>query len=96
MMIRHILVVTISVMLIVTILITSGCKEGPGTESVNDSLQNKQEMYLNRCCTMKNNLQFRVSAELKNILGRDLITSPDIAIYKVLSIDLLLISIYLI
>lgn len=42
-MIRHILVVTISVMLIVTILITSGCKEGPGTESVNDSLQNKQE-----------------------------------------------------
>ena len=46
MMIRHILVVTISVMLIVTILITSGCKEGPGTESVNDSLQNKQEETL--------------------------------------------------
>lgn len=45
-MIRHILVVTISVMLIVTILITSGCKEGPGTESVNDSLQNKQEETL--------------------------------------------------
>lgn len=34
---------------------------------------------------MKDNLQFRVSAELKNILGRDLITSPDIAIYKVVS-----------
>ncbi len=31
---------------------------------------------------MKDNLQFRVSAELKNILGRDLITSPDIAILE--------------
>ena len=39
-------------------------------------------MYSNRCCSMKDNLQFRVSAELKNILGRDLITSPDIAILE--------------
>ncbi len=31
---------------------------------------------------MKDNLQFRVSTELKNILGRDLITSPDIAILE--------------
>ena len=31
---------------------------------------------------MKDDLQFRVSAELKNILGRDLITSPDIAILE--------------
>lgn len=31
---------------------------------------------------MRDNLQFRVSAELKNILGRDLITSPDIAILE--------------
>lgn len=31
---------------------------------------------------MKDNLRFRVSAELKNILGRDLITSPDIAILE--------------
>ena len=31
---------------------------------------------------MEDNLQFRVSAELKNILGRDLITSPDIAILE--------------
>ncbi len=31
---------------------------------------------------MIDNLQFRVSAELKNILGRDLITSPDIAILE--------------
>ena len=31
---------------------------------------------------MKDNLQFRVSAELKNILGRDLITSPNIAILE--------------
>lgn len=31
---------------------------------------------------MKDNLQFKVSAELKNILGRDLITSPDIAILE--------------
>lgn len=31
---------------------------------------------------MKDNLQFRISAELKNILGRDLITSPDIAILE--------------
>jgi len=31
---------------------------------------------------MKDNLQFRVSAELKNILGRDLITSPDVAILE--------------
>ena len=31
---------------------------------------------------MKDNLNFRVSAELKNILGRDLITSPDIAILE--------------
>ncbi len=31
---------------------------------------------------MKDNLQFRVSAELKNILGRDLITSPEIAILE--------------
>ena len=31
---------------------------------------------------MTDNLQFRVSAELKNILGRDLITSPDIAILE--------------
>ena len=31
---------------------------------------------------MKDNLQFRVSAELKNILGRDLITSPDIAVLE--------------
>jgi signal transduction histidine kinase len=31
---------------------------------------------------MKDNLQFRVSAELKNILGRDMITSPDIAILE--------------
>ena len=31
---------------------------------------------------MKDYLQFRVSAELKNILGRDLITSPDIAILE--------------
>lgn len=31
---------------------------------------------------MKDKLQFRVSAELKNILGRDLITSPDIAILE--------------
>lgn len=30
----------------------------------------------------KDNLKFRVSAELKNILGRDLITSPDIAILE--------------
>lgn len=38
--------------------------------------------FLNRSCSMKDNLQFRVSAELKNILGRDLITSPDIAILE--------------
>lgn len=38
--------------------------------------------FLNRSCNMKDNLQFRVSAELKNILGRDLITSPDIAILE--------------
>ncbi len=31
---------------------------------------------------MSDNLQFKVSAELKNILGRDLITSPDIAILE--------------
>lgn len=31
---------------------------------------------------MIDNLQFRVSAELKNILGRDLITSPDIAVLE--------------
>ena len=31
---------------------------------------------------MTDNLNFRVSAELKNILGRDLITSPDIAILE--------------
>lgn len=31
---------------------------------------------------MTNELQFRVSAELKNILGRDLITSPDVAILE--------------
>ena len=31
---------------------------------------------------MRDNLQFKVSAELKNILGRDLITSPDIAILE--------------
>ena len=31
---------------------------------------------------MKDHLQFKVSAELKNILGRDLITSPDIAILE--------------
>lgn len=31
---------------------------------------------------MKDNLQFRVSAELKNILGRDLITSPEVAILE--------------
>ncbi len=31
---------------------------------------------------MEDKLQFRVSAELKNILGRDLITSPDIAILE--------------
>lgn len=31
---------------------------------------------------MEDQLQFRVSAELKNILGRDLITSPDIAILE--------------
>ena len=31
---------------------------------------------------MKDNLQFRVSAELKNILGRDLITSPDVAVLE--------------
>ncbi len=31
---------------------------------------------------MRDNLQFRVSAELKNILGRDLITSPDIAVLE--------------
>lgn len=31
---------------------------------------------------MKDNLQFRVSAELKNILGKDLITSPDIAVLE--------------
>ena len=31
---------------------------------------------------MKDSLNFRVSAELKNILGRDLITSPDIAILE--------------
>lgn len=31
---------------------------------------------------MSNQLQFRVSAELKNILGRDLITSPDVAILE--------------
>ena len=31
---------------------------------------------------MKDNLRFKVSAELKNILGRDLITSPDIAILE--------------
>lgn len=31
---------------------------------------------------MKDYLQFRVSAELKSILGRDLITSPDIAILE--------------
>lgn len=31
---------------------------------------------------MQDNLQFRVSAELKNILGRDLITSPDVAILE--------------
>lgn len=31
---------------------------------------------------MTNELRFRVSAELKNILGRDLITSPDVAILE--------------
>ena len=31
---------------------------------------------------MTDELQFRVSAELKNILGRDLITSPDVAILE--------------
>lgn len=31
---------------------------------------------------MKDSLNFRVSAELKNILGRDLITSPDIAVLE--------------
>lgn len=31
---------------------------------------------------MQDNLQFRVSAELKNILGRDLITSPSVAILE--------------
>lgn len=31
---------------------------------------------------MSDQLQFRVSAELKNILGRDLITSPDVAILE--------------
>lgn len=31
---------------------------------------------------MEDQLQFRVSAELKNILGRDLITSPDVAILE--------------
>ena len=31
---------------------------------------------------MQDSLQFRVSAELKNILGRDLITSPDVAILE--------------
>lgn len=31
---------------------------------------------------MTDQLQFRVSAELKNILGRDLITSPDVAILE--------------
>lgn len=31
---------------------------------------------------MKDSLNFRVSAELKNILGRDLITSPDVAILE--------------
>lgn len=31
---------------------------------------------------MTDNLKFKVSAELKNILGRDLITSPDIAILE--------------
>ena len=31
---------------------------------------------------MKDSLNFRVSAELKNILGRDLITSPNIAILE--------------
>lgn len=31
---------------------------------------------------MKDHLRFKVSAELKNILGRDLITSPDIAILE--------------
>ena len=31
---------------------------------------------------MQDNLQFRVSAELKNILGRDLITSPGVAILE--------------
>lgn len=31
---------------------------------------------------MNDNLQFRISAELKNILGRDLITSPDVAILE--------------
>ena len=31
---------------------------------------------------MTDNLQFKVSAELKNILGRDLITSPDIAVLE--------------
>lgn len=32
--------------------------------------------------TMRDSLNFRVSAELKNILGRDLITSPDVAILE--------------
>lgn len=31
---------------------------------------------------MEDKLQFRVSAELKNILGRDLITSPDVAVLE--------------
>ena len=31
---------------------------------------------------MRDSLNFRVSAELKNILGRDLITSPDVAILE--------------
>ena len=31
---------------------------------------------------MPNELQFKVSAELKNILGRDLITSPNIAVLE--------------
>lgn len=30
----------------------------------------------------KDNLQFKVSTELKNILGRDLVTSPDVAIFE--------------
>lgn len=38
---------------------------------------------------MPNELKFKVSAELKNILGRDLITSPNIAVLELVKIHMM-------